>query len=562
MSNRSCNLTAFVTLKQELNIQCYSIRIVKPKRDIFLIIFLISILMNCFLPPAYAQNIFSPIVTNSLFPTDRRAVGINSIRNRLYLAQNNSSISVINTLTNRLEDVIILPGYTYVIAVNSNTNKIYAVCEVKASPLDKGLMFLAVIDGETNKVVSNIDLQTQASDAPFGLEVDTSKNLIYLLGDNKAGSQLTIFDGNSNDKKGVVGLPGSSSYVFDPNRSTFYFNPELDKIFSLSVGSLSLIDCLIGAALEIVTLGIVKNDCGILGNAVKVEKGADKLAINPSTGTVYATAEGSNLISVVGIGSAAPLPTISVPSVVTANIQVVNPVSDSLYLEGLSGVTYRVIGDTSDAEELYLGGTPALVDPLVNNLYIYKEPFYFVVKEAFVTNGTRSLPLIGDTPFEPSELAKGAITDINTSLDLLEKDTKARRDVNHKIKSLSNKMNKSFSEKGRKCNKSVKLTMEKLNKLDQAVLRQSCSATATGATGIANIINNLPTGFLPTRSSDLPQKQSVGGLPDIGQATEKNCIPDYTAQSYSDLFQSYLKVLQLAVNIDKNSNKVIDVCDY
>ncbi|MBX7224045.1 MAG: hypothetical protein K1Y36_29285 [Blastocatellia bacterium] len=114
-----------------------------------------------------------------------KAVGVNPNTGRAYIATPTQGVKVINSSTNTLVTIIPIPnGQPYRVAVNPQTNRIYVSTQ--------GGQSLAVIEGETNRILANIPISPFTS----GVEVNPNTNRIYVT--DPYSGLLTVVDGNSN----------------------------------------------------------------------------------------------------------------------------------------------------------------------------------------------------------------------------------------------------------------------------------------------------------------------------------------------------------------------------
>ena len=127
-------------------------------------------------------------------------IDINPVTNRLYVANNYSnSVSVIDGSTDTLIKNIYL-GNALLVAVNFQTNRIYATDGSSPHIADR----VTVIDGATNTVIDNIPID------PYGLAVNSLTNRVYI---SDSAGNLNVLDGADNSIVATLPLGGQPKQV-------------------------------------------------------------------------------------------------------------------------------------------------------------------------------------------------------------------------------------------------------------------------------------------------------------------------------------------------------------
>ncbi len=115
------------------------------------------------------------------------ALGVNPATNRIYVAHQQSTMSVINGASNTVDaTVTVLEGIINSLAVNPVTNRIYVGSSTHNT--------IRVINGENNRAVASVTLEEW--NLPGDIGVNPVTNRIYV--GNISGSTVSVIDGASN----------------------------------------------------------------------------------------------------------------------------------------------------------------------------------------------------------------------------------------------------------------------------------------------------------------------------------------------------------------------------
>ncbi|MEO8611108.1 MAG: YncE family protein [Chloroflexota bacterium] len=140
-----------------------------------------------------AGNVLATVPLDTAF-----SIAVNPTNQRVYVG-GDSHIYVIDSSTNTLSATLPLTGRFFHMAVNTITNRFYAV-DTLSSPYQ-----LFVLKGSDNSVITQVEI----SGSPNGLAVDSGRNLIYVT--NGTTGELDVIDGSSNaitDTIAIGSAPG------------------------------------------------------------------------------------------------------------------------------------------------------------------------------------------------------------------------------------------------------------------------------------------------------------------------------------------------------------------
>jgi len=169
-------------------------------------------------------------ITNSQakFP---RAVALNSVTNKIYLANNLSqNVTVIDGASNSITTVPTTGIYPYDIAVDSATNKIYVTSFLIGAATSRAV---SVIDGFTNRATMVTD--PKAAD-PFAVAVNPVTNKIYVANLGNLGKNGT----NVGSGTVIDGATRLTRNIADPNviaPHVVAVDPTLNKIYFANANS-------------------------------------------------------------------------------------------------------------------------------------------------------------------------------------------------------------------------------------------------------------------------------------------------------------------------------------
>jgi len=160
--------------------------------------FRLSLFLTLSISTLYAQHIVGSVTVGD----EPRGVAVNSFTGNIYVA--NVSSGTISILQRR-SLIATLPVDTlpYVVAVNSHTNRIYAAgCNFRTG----GPSMVVVIDGHTNQVITNIELNQFCGLGTQGIDVNPFTNRVYVS--DYDDNQEVVIDGATNQIVARVDLQG------------------------------------------------------------------------------------------------------------------------------------------------------------------------------------------------------------------------------------------------------------------------------------------------------------------------------------------------------------------
>ena len=140
-------------------------------------------------------------VTNQLFDiyddNYPAAIALNPLTNNIYVAESNSSITIINGATNKATSITNPNAYSSLaVAVNPVTNKIYFANGYTNN--------VTVLEGATERAVTIADPNAVN---PVAIAVDPVTNKIYVA--NQGSNNITVVDGATNQITTVADPPAA-----------------------------------------------------------------------------------------------------------------------------------------------------------------------------------------------------------------------------------------------------------------------------------------------------------------------------------------------------------------
>jgi YVTN family beta-propeller protein len=244
-------------------------------------------------------------------PTD---IAANSTTNLIYVGRTvhfGGQITVINGATNTASTIGDLGAHPVSLAVNENTNRIYAANQISNN--------VSVINGATSSVISTIG----GFSGPIGVGVNPITNRIY-VGNNGTDS-ISVIDGATNTI--VATIPLSA----DPFRIAV--NPTTNRIYvtHASTNTVSVIDGAINSVIATISVG--NQPLGI--------------GVNPNTNRIYVANHLSDSLSVIDGNTNTVIYSVTVGSG-PAGVAV-NPVTSRIYVGNIGSNSMSVIEDVPDA---------------------------------------------------------------------------------------------------------------------------------------------------------------------------------------------------------------------
>ena len=302
---------------------------------------------------------------NSLEVTSRIAlsnysycVALNDETNRVYVGVRGALV-VINGETNEIIKEIQLDqyklGFVSAVAVNTQTNRIYVTAGFLGDRI-------AVIDGDTNLEVAAInETVTDQSE----LAINSVTNRIYVsdnawfLGDY---DKIHVYDGENFAQIATVNIPGSNSHLY-LEKVGVAANPNTNKVYATWSGE--------------DTVYLIDGNTNSISRTTKATLAEDeaRIMVNPYTNYVYVAhstpLEGETLERVANTS------TLGVP-------RAIDPVRNCLYIID-SNTLYRLNGTTHGViDSLYLpwdasSGDSFAVNPTTSKIYAAASDQLYVI---------------------------------------------------------------------------------------------------------------------------------------------------------------------------------------
>jgi YVTN family beta-propeller protein len=307
-------------------------------------------------PPAAAEWVTRSVSCGDL----PRAIGVNPITNRVYVAQEASaSVLAFDPVTGTTTTIPALNSPD-AIAVNPVTNRVYVANQQSSS--------VTVIDGATDGVVTTVPVGSN----PYSLGVNPATNRVYVV--NRLGNSVTEINGATNAVVRTIAV-GS-----DPRGVAV--NPVTNRIYvnNRSSNTITVID-------------------GATGGTSTVTVGSAPMAIgvNPVTGYIYVANQGGASVTRIH-GTTLAKNTITVGS--NPYALDVDPVTDRVFVCNVAGASVTVInGATSGTSTVAAGVNPVgvTVNPATGRAYVCNQSSDFITIIDGATNAAQNLT-VGSTP--------------------------------------------------------------------------------------------------------------------------------------------------------------------
>ncbi|MCL2659832.1 MAG: YncE family protein [Acidobacteriaceae bacterium] len=287
-----------------------------------------------------------------------QSIDINTVSNKIYVANTgDNTVSVIDGADNSVTTIPVVTASSLVkfslvgVAVNPTTNKIYVpYCGYWVSDGGVSGCVVAVIDGASNSVA----LVLTGADSFYSVAVDTVTNKVFVANSGFGYAGVLVFDGATNTAMGNVATAGASPTVVAVNTVT-------NKIYANVYGgnAVSVID----GATNNVAMVAVGNDPG-------------SIAVNTVTNKVYVVNTGDNTVSVID-GESNSVKTVSVG--LTPAQVAVDMTTNKVYVTNTGDGTVSVIdGATNSVKTVTVGSNPAhvAVNSVTNMVYVTNDNYY------------------------------------------------------------------------------------------------------------------------------------------------------------------------------------------
>jgi len=133
-----------------------------------------------------------------------------SLHNKVFVANyNDSSVSVIDGVTNQVQATIRVGGFPYALCLNTVNGNVYVANQMSGT--------VTVIDGATNQVITTVN----AGSYPQALCFNPLTNRVYVS--NYRSASVTVIDGTNNQVITTVPV--------DSNPIALTFNPAYNKVY-------------------------------------------------------------------------------------------------------------------------------------------------------------------------------------------------------------------------------------------------------------------------------------------------------------------------------------------
>lgn len=341
------------------------------RRVFFLLVLAGSFILS--IPSLFAQT----LITNVFTGTEPTAVALNPATYKVYVANyDDSTITVIDGLTNHVVTTIPVGSEPSGIVVNPVTNRIYV--------LNSNDYTVSVINGATNHVIDTIT----TGDYPWYIAINPATNKIYVT-DSTSDGHVTVIDGR-NDQ--------TTSIAVRNQPGTLAINPNTNRIYTCNWGenTVSIIDGASQTNIGTILVGHTPNGIALnpITNKIYVTSYTDNtlLVINGDTNNILATIPLSDTPAFVAVnpvtnlafvatndykvavinGSNQIARTIPLGSGDDANALAINLVTNKIYVPAGNDQLYMIDGNNYGLHSITVGNAPSAVavDQATNRVYL------------------------------------------------------------------------------------------------------------------------------------------------------------------------------------------------
>ena len=185
-------------------------------------------------PQSHGAHISPTVIATVLVGDEATGIGVNPTTDRVYVANGDGTVSVIDGATNAVIATIpvvtppVFNSFPCSVGVNATTNRVYA-----ANFTDDTV---SVIDGATNAVIATIPVVIPF---PCSVRVNASTNRVYVT---NSGDTVSVIDGalaESDPTNAVIAtVPvGGQSIGVNPTTDRFYVGNNFDETVSVIDGA-------------------------------------------------------------------------------------------------------------------------------------------------------------------------------------------------------------------------------------------------------------------------------------------------------------------------------------
>jgi YVTN family beta-propeller protein len=257
------------------------------------------------------------VVDNVTVGNSPYGLAVNHFENTIYVANfRSNTVSVVDGSTNTVVDTIKVDTNPLEVVVNPDTNMIYVA--------NYGSNTVSVIDGFTNRILANVTLDRIPSGdlAGMGLAIDLYRNLIYVAKSNS--DSVSVIDGTTND---VI-----ANVTVGNHPASLAVNPDTNLVYVANARSN--------------TVSVINGTSNGVVRTINVGANPDSVVLNPNTNMIYAANLDSDSVSVIN-GST---------NDVLANVTVgkgpqglaVNPDTNTIYVANFRSNTVSTVNGTSN----------------------------------------------------------------------------------------------------------------------------------------------------------------------------------------------------------------------
>jgi len=334
---------------------------------------------------AYADTVIATIPMSSSAGEST----VNPNTNMIYVqGYGNGWIAVINGSTNSVVSEISLTsdqaGYPLGIAANPDTNKIYA---------DDG-KGLEVIDGTSNSIIATIPITCSGDVA-----VNLNTNEVYVS--DHFGNSVCVVDASTNTQVGTIGV-GAQPWGIGVNTNTNKIYVTSEGGYDARQAGVAVIDGSTNSVVRTIPLSSYGSQVGVNLNtnkiyatagqetyvingitdtAVQIPLALGSIGANPNTNKIYATdGNAVDQIDIINGTTDAMTSTVQISSSFSPYL-VVNPVTDRTYVSVASPPSVIVISDNSSAT------TSLPIKLMVNAQDVLGNPISGIWMELHSSNG-------------------------------------------------------------------------------------------------------------------------------------------------------------------------------
>jgi YVTN family beta-propeller protein len=270
-------------------------------------------------PPGYLGGL---AVLTDLRGAGGVALAVDPTTDKVYVASAvGPDLGVLDPLTGQQTGSITLPGIASTLAVDPETDTIYAVTGPE----------IAVLNGITGKLTTTV---ADAS-SPSQLAVDPATNRLYVT--NTSSNTITVIDGSTDTVATTISA--------DHPLTGITADPATDTIYAASGDG---------------TVSVIDGDSNTVTGTITVGGAQGAITVNPRTGLVYSA--GPTTIAVIDGGTRTVTATIDK----TADFLAADPETDTIYLasfpaggiSALDGRTNNVIAKTLPAGPVFPPPSP------------------------------------------------------------------------------------------------------------------------------------------------------------------------------------------------------------